>query len=422
MLPSINIKDYFQHSVLTPCPDSLNYENLAQLQKEIRANGKSVPSNLGGGTQGHLGLVTSATTYARINPNAAFNRPVHPGTLVQVPNATQYIIAEAVRQHDADLREFNLCNLVERTIIQQINKAVDDECLADLIDEETGLLTGTVPEILKNLFDTYGDITAQSLAAKKSKVEAMTYSHDKPLATIFHSINDFATMAEASGAPTTQAQLIDIGLINITNATIFASDIRKWHDKPANDKTWTNFKKFFTTAQRAIIRSQPQQTLAALGFHNQANAASIADEVIARIATQQAAEHARAEEIAEESAAAQQMQEQLQQMANSTQQQTTMLDQINALTATIRNLESQMHSSDSGWGRDGGRGKGNRGRGGRGSGGRERRQRLTGKYCWTHGSCGHNSSNCRNQAEGHKNEATMLAKHGGSTRGCDTTS
>ena len=104
MLPSINIKDYFQHSVLTPCPDSLNYENLAQLQKEIRANGKSVPSNLGGGTQGHLGLVTSATTYARINPNAAFDRQVRPGTLVQFPNATQYIIAEAVRQHDADLR------------------------------------------------------------------------------------------------------------------------------------------------------------------------------------------------------------------------------------------------------------------------------------------------------------------------------
>ena len=39
--------------------------------------------------------------------------------------------------------------------------------------------------------------------------------------------NEYYTMAEASGAAATYIQLIDIGLIIITNANIFGSDIRK---------------------------------------------------------------------------------------------------------------------------------------------------------------------------------------------------
>ena len=79
--------------MLTPVPGKLIYGTLIQLQKEVHANGKSVPSSLGGGNQGHLRLVKYAATYAHTNPNAVVNRPTHPGSLVKVPNATQFQIA-----------------------------------------------------------------------------------------------------------------------------------------------------------------------------------------------------------------------------------------------------------------------------------------------------------------------------------------
>ena len=76
------------------------------------------------------------------------------------------------------------------------------------------------------------------------------YAHTKPIAIIFQNVNEYATMAEASGDAATDVQLIDIRLIIITNANIFVSDIRKWHSKPAEEKSLTNFKSHFTTAQR----------------------------------------------------------------------------------------------------------------------------------------------------------------------------
>jgi hypothetical protein len=54
---------------------------------------------------------------------------------------------------------FNKCTLIKRTIVQQINTALDNEVLADLIDDATGLLIGTVPYIMRELYDIYGTVT-----------------------------------------------------------------------------------------------------------------------------------------------------------------------------------------------------------------------------------------------------------------------
>jgi hypothetical protein len=42
---------YFQHTSLTKISVNPTYESLAQLEKEIKANEKSVPTTLGGGSQ-----------------------------------------------------------------------------------------------------------------------------------------------------------------------------------------------------------------------------------------------------------------------------------------------------------------------------------------------------------------------------------
>ena len=142
---STNVKDYFRHQIMIPVPGKIIYRTLVQLQKEVCANRKSVPSILGGSAQGHLGLVTFASTYARINPNSVFTRPAHPRPLVQVTNATQLHISKAVSLHKENIGQFNLFCLFERTSIQKINAAVDSKFLADLIDNKTALLTGTIP-------------------------------------------------------------------------------------------------------------------------------------------------------------------------------------------------------------------------------------------------------------------------------------
>jgi hypothetical protein len=213
--PSTNYREtYFQHPSLTKITGDPTYTDLARLEKEIKANGKPVHSALGGGNQGHLGLVCSAITYERISPGVPFVRPVVP-VLPDLVGATRVQIRDARLLFEDNTKLFTACQLIERTIVQQISTAINSECLTDVTDSN-GSLEGTVPEILQSFFDIYGAITPQSLTAAKTQVESTTYDPPKPIANLFYAINDYATMAEAADAAETPRQLINIAMIIIT--------------------------------------------------------------------------------------------------------------------------------------------------------------------------------------------------------------
>ena len=267
-------ENYFQHPALTTIHGDPNYTLLSKLEKECKANGKSVASTLGGGLKGHLGLISSIAAYKRVSPGVPFVRPILPVLPANMSDSTQFQIAEVHRIFDSALAAFNACNLIERTILQHISTAIDNDCLANLIREDKGLLEGTVPEIFREPFNTYSAITPQSFTAAKAELEATVYNHAKPVATVSTAINEYASMAEAANALETDEQLVNFGLIVISRATIFSGDVRKWHDKPRADRTWFNFKVHFKETQKAIKHSQSAVTIDSLGLHRQANTAS----------------------------------------------------------------------------------------------------------------------------------------------------
>jgi hypothetical protein len=228
------------------------YTSLAKLEKECKSNRKSISSTLGGGLQGHLGLVSSTLAYNCVSPGVPFILLVLP----DLTGATAAVIAAAHQLYASHMAIFQACNLIEHTIIQQINTALDEDCLANLIDNDAGLQKGTIPEILQTLFHTYRAITPQSFTSAKTKVKATTYNHARPIVIIFTAINKYAHMVDAANATKTPEQLINLGIIIITRSTIFSSNIRKWHDKAAADKTWPTCKDHFKATHKAIKKSQ----------------------------------------------------------------------------------------------------------------------------------------------------------------------
>ena len=44
------------------------------------------------------------------------------------------------------------------------------------------------------------------------------------------------------------------------------------------------------------------------------------------------------------------------------------------------------------------------------------RNQFQSKYCWTHGLCHHHSKDCRTKADGHKDNATLDNRIGGSSK------
>ena len=56
---------------------------------------------------------------------------------------------------------------------------------------------------MKQLFETYGAITPQTLTAAKATLESTAYNHSNPIVNIFTAINNYANMAEVAKAAET---------------------------------------------------------------------------------------------------------------------------------------------------------------------------------------------------------------------------
>jgi hypothetical protein len=402
---------YFQHSSLTQVYGEPTYQSLQKLYKEIKANATSVASVLGGGLHGYLGLVVSPVNYARTQPTHPFVRPAHPGALNIAATATQYNIALAKDVHDTATKTFKECNLLERTLIQQIKDAVHPDFLEALTDDDTGLITGTIVEIMAYLFDTFGYVNPTALNDKRDEILALTIDANKPIDTLFNTINKYAGVAEAAGSDETPAQLINIAMILLTKSGMFTNDIRRWYERPTVEKTWPRFKTHFRDAQKAIRNSTP--TVDQLGFHN----ANLVEQIVTGLRDHSITD----EESHQASGAAPNDADTLTTCANATvatSASTTpsnlaMATQMQEMQATILALQNQRPQSNSSGRSHGGRTGRGTGRGGPGRG-----ARPTPQYCWSHGSCSHLGTACSNRTEGHKPEATFQNMLNGSTKRC----
>jgi len=136
-------------------PDS---ESLYKIRNELRANAKSVYSNLSDGAHGHLALVMKATQYALVS-NMAFVRPVHPGVLLVPGNATGPQTQVLCEHHKEQLRLFREVEGIEKALIQQIIKSVEAPYLAAIRDRVSNSLTGTAQQILEYLQTAYGRVS-----------------------------------------------------------------------------------------------------------------------------------------------------------------------------------------------------------------------------------------------------------------------
>ena len=95
MSDSIKKSDYtsmFEYQTLPKIHGEPDYEQLKSLKDKLKTNATKIPSELGGGGYGHLGLVLSPTEYANITATP-YVRPLHPGVLHIAPNTSKRVEA-----------------------------------------------------------------------------------------------------------------------------------------------------------------------------------------------------------------------------------------------------------------------------------------------------------------------------------------
>ena len=141
------------------------------------------------------------------------------------------------------------------------------------INEDTGIVPGTVIDIMTYIFNTFGEISDQKLNEEHQKVINHTCIHSGSMANVFNVISKYTAMTDSHGTPKTNEQMIIMGRIIITHAWIFAESVGKWDNEPSDEKTRPNFKTHLTAAQINHKKAHPVDTTSQHGYTNQANTA-----------------------------------------------------------------------------------------------------------------------------------------------------
>ena len=163
MTSNINYKDtLFERSNLTLIRGKLTFKTLHKLRNEIKANAKSVYSNLGGGAHGYLRLVITDAQYAVISPNNLVY-PTHSGTLIIPDGTITHVKFNMQIAYTKEMRMFREVTGVEKALVQQIFGTVEEAYLADNRNRTTDSINDTVAGIITHLQENYGQLMPQEL-------------------------------------------------------------------------------------------------------------------------------------------------------------------------------------------------------------------------------------------------------------------
>ncbi len=373
---------YFAFPNLTPINGEPDADNLIKLKNELKANASSVPSNLGGGNDGHLGLVLSPQTYAMVS-NTPFVQPAHPEQLVIPPGTTGPMATVLREQYQEAVRLFREVTGVEKALKQQILKAIEQQWLLAITNRNSQSLTGTVAQVLEFLFDTYGYVSTAMLEKKADSFRALDYHPSQPVDLVFNTVEDLVDYAEMAKQPYTQSQIIGMAYLKFNQSGLLSIAVNEWNRKPDLQKTWIAFKTHFRTARKEL-KETSGSTIESSQLNETAN---LVQQVVDGVQQALLPSDTTTDPTAQI----------LQQVVNSasatstTQQQ--LLQQLANLQQTVTQMQFQLNSNQqqqtpvfnpNGAGRGGGRdGRYRGGRGGGHGGGVLRYPRRYNVYCWS---------------------------------------
>jgi hypothetical protein len=469
----INYREtYFEFPELTKVRGEPTSESLFKLRNELKANAKSVYSNLSDGDHGHLALVLSDAQYALLTA-VPFIRPIFPGALVVPPLTTGPMATVLKEAHQENIRLFREVQGVEKALIQQIVQAVEAPYLSSIRDRDSNSLRGTVYEILTYLQEVYGRVSPQMLEDRDNDLRSMVYNPQQPIDVVFNAVEDYVDFADLGHQALSPQQTIGKAYVIINKTRRFKNDITAWNRLPEMQKTWPSFKDHFRRAHREF-RESTDITLEDSDLAR--NNANLVQQVVTGMQAAMAADSNPADDtngmlLRASEAKMHEMQESMNllqaQIANqrpapyypynsyptpsypppnnggyhqgfqgNQQQQHGQQQQNPNYQGQYYNPNYQQgqqrqqpnyHSNNNQGYQGGYQGRGTQGRGfqgrGRGNndgrgGGAPARQRNFSIYCWTHGGSGHSGANCIHKLNGHQDNATFQNKMGGSTKNC----
>ena len=169
------------------------------LRREVYANARSVPSTLGGGDHGHLGLVMPEEAYVLIsNGGDTYDFPDKPDVPVYANGVAQR--ERQKTEYQQELEAYHDARNMQSQLKAQLMLAIPDTYREALADIDHGYADVTAMDLLEHVVDTYGTITTIDLEANLQQLET-PWNPDTPIATVFVNGNRCRQFATEGGDP-----------------------------------------------------------------------------------------------------------------------------------------------------------------------------------------------------------------------------
>jgi hypothetical protein len=195
----------FPHPILPPVEGEPDYQTINATRKFLQANSWAIDAHLGGGTLGHLGLLISDVSYSNIDPPTAdaptFRvKPNAPGRAPATTDGTGTQISASRHVWEEDVQTYRTYTSVQQALKKQIISVFEPMYLEILNDNMVGYANISARDMLDQLLETYGNITAVDLEINFEHMRRSWYPQ-QPVGTLFKQIQDCADYSEAGGRP-----------------------------------------------------------------------------------------------------------------------------------------------------------------------------------------------------------------------------
>jgi hypothetical protein len=414
-----SVKDtHFRHTVLTKVNGPPSYDTIKHLHDEVKANAASVPTTLGGGLYGHLGMILSATQFNALPNITPWVTPVHPGpfaTPAGAPTGAQIEVAKDVwreRQYT-----FELYQATEKALIAQIVEAIDPGYIRPLLNRATLQYTDGVTAIMKHLYATHGRITPQLVIAKEQALCTMSYSIALPVDDVFDAIDDLEELADHANSPLSTEHKLDLAYTLFMKEPILHHDMRIWSRKPAAEKTWTNMLTHLREAHQDLCIHPTAGDIYHQNPVHQANSTQgMVDLITQRVLDAFVVDPPDPVDTpAPTDVANAAMQQRETSVAT---REAALLAQMQQMMASFTPANQRRNNRRTNNNNNNNNNNGNSNNNRSNPPGANNRTPLPRNYCWSHGVCAHGSATCNRHAPGHQITASFTNMQGGSTRNC----
>ena len=221
-----------------PTDDDIN-KLTAQLTEALAA----IPTGNGGGKHGHIGIVVNDTKYRVISGGTPFTIPTRPGAYPDNVSDDDKTREKQVAEHKAEIEEYETYRACQAWARQTIVKAVDEEWLLELRDEDIGYQHKTPIELLDHLRDAGGDLNDLEIAELNTELMKPWDGVEAPV-TMFTRADKYEKQLERHGIPKQPELRLSYSVATFKTSGQFDPAMREWEARAGADKTFAKFRTF----------------------------------------------------------------------------------------------------------------------------------------------------------------------------------